>query len=240
MSWLVCALFGVAAASPTPADVQESAEHVLDSSYQSKLPHETVDNAEQGAAGKPVLDPRGWRPPTGRPGERRAQEPEPRRVGGPLSAIATALLWVLLAVSVALIGFMVFRELSGYEADELAGDEAPEEAADRGDDAVVQAPLGDAEALAGQGRYGEAIHVLLLRTLEELARRVTVRLPRSLTSREILSRVAVPDEARVALSDLVGAVEVTHFGSHEPSQSDYLACRERFQRFAAAYTRGRQ
>lgn len=239
MSWLVCVLLGVAAASPTPADVRKSADHVLDSSYQSELPHETVDDAKGEASGKQPFDPRRWRPPTGRPHEGHASEPEPRRVGGPLSAIATALLWVLLGVAVVLIGFMLFRELSGYEADAAADEETSEARDGRDDDAVVQAPLGDAEALAGQGRYGEAIHVLLLRTLEELARRVTVRLPRSLTSREILARVAVPDEARIALSDLVGAVEVTHFGSHEPSESDYLACRERFQRFAAA-PRGRQ
>jgi hypothetical protein len=154
--------------------------------------------------------------------------------------IATALLWVLVAVAVVLIGLMLARELSGYEADAKAVEKSGATDLERDDAAVVEVPLGNAEVLAGQGRYGEAIHVLLLRTLEELARRVTVRLPRSLTSREILARVSVPDEARVALADLVTAVEVTHFGSHEPSQSDYAACRDRFQRFAAAYSRGQR
>jgi len=240
VSWLLCALVGVAAASPTPAEVRKSADHVLDSAYQNHLPHEAPARQDRAGHTGERGDVPNWRPPARRQHGHLDREPAPRRVSGPLSAIANALLWVLLGVAVVLIALMAARELGDYAKDETADDDSAAGDADQGDAAVVRVPLGDAEALAGQGRFGEAIHVLLLRTLEELARRVTMRLPRSLTSREILARVAVPDDARVALSDLVSAVEVTHFGGQEPSQDDYLACRERFQRFAAAYTRGRQ
>jgi hypothetical protein len=103
------------------------------------------------------------------------------------------------------------------------------------DPAATVAPLEDAETLARQGRFGEAIHVLLLRLLEELARRTTAPIPASLTSREIVERVAVPDAARKPLAALVHAVEVSHFGSDVPDRGDYDLCLGRYREFATAY-----
>jgi len=236
LSCLVCAVLGVIAAAATPAEVRKSASSVIDSSYQRQLPHQQAGGDGDGAVGDGRA-PRRWQRRQDRPRERRQREPATLPAGGVLSTIASALMYVLIGVGLVLLVLFVVWELGGYKPDESVEEET-EGDDDAVDVAVVQKPLGDAEALAGHGRFGEAIHVLLLRTLEKHARRVTVRLPRSLTSREILARVAVPEDARQALADLVTAAEVSHFGDHDPDEADYRTCREQFHRFASAYTRG--
>ncbi len=89
-------------------------------------------------------------------------------------------------------------------------------------------PLLDAEALAAQGRFGEAIHLLLLRTFEVLARRMGSRLAPGMTAREALTRLVLPAPARPALADLVDAVETTTFAGRAASEGDYRRCAERF------------
>lgn len=89
-------------------------------------------------------------------------------------------------------------------------------------------PLLDAEALAAQGRYGEAIHLLLLRTFEVLARRMGSRLAPGMTAREAVARLTLPGSARPALAELVDAAETTTFAGRSASESDYLRCAERF------------
>jgi hypothetical protein len=89
-------------------------------------------------------------------------------------------------------------------------------------------PLLDAEALAAQGRFGEAIHLLLLRTFEVLTRRMGSRLAPGMTAREALTRLALPAPAHPALADLVAAVETTTFAGRSASEGDYRRCAERF------------
>ena len=136
-------------------------------------------------------------------------------------------MWVMIAVAIVLLALFLASELRGWQADEAAGGDA---AAAPGEDhaAVVEKPLGDADTLARAGKYGEAIHVLLLRTLEELVRRLDRPLPRSLTSREILRAARITTVARTALRDIVGAVERTHFGAYPAQAGDYAACRQNF------------
>ncbi|MEZ4432677.1 MAG: DUF4129 domain-containing protein [bacterium] len=95
-----------------------------------------------------------------------------------------------------------------------------------------RAILTDADRLAAAGRYAEAVHALLLRTIEALARRVPV--PRALTSREILDRAALPEDARAAFAELVAAVELTRFGGRRAAADDYTRCVDCFDRIRHA------
>jgi hypothetical protein len=220
-----------ASASPTPtvfsavepAKARDTARQILDEDYQTMLP----DEDQPIAAGQPPRPP----PP---PIERESSG----SVGGAGSAVAQALMWVMIGVAILLLALFLASELRGWQADEASGDAATAVAPGEDHAAVIERPLGDADTLARSGKYGEAIHVLLLRTLEELVRRLDRPLPRSLTSREILTQVTLGLEARDALAHLVTAVEVSHFGGSEPGEGDYKLCVDRFQRFASAYTRG--
>src|SRR6266446_1397805 len=98
--------------------------------------------------------------------------------------------------------------------------------------------LEDAESLARQGRFGEAIHAVLLRWLADLARSgaIPARAP-SLTSRELLRReTTLVAEARGALGSLVVAVERVHFGGRPAGLQEYEACAAQYRRFRQART----
>ena len=147
---------------------------------------------------------------------------------GPLEILLRVLFWTALAaIGIALLTWLV-RRLAGFVPDA----EAP--AAPAGPEADVgRRQLASAESLAARGRYGEAIHVLLLDTLEALSR--AARLAPSLTSREIVERVPLPSRAREALAGLVAAVEVSWFGGAQPGETDYRLCLERFHAFLGTY-----
>jgi hypothetical protein len=90
------------------------------------------------------------------------------------------------------------------------------------------APLLEADTLAGQARFREAIHLLLLRTFEILARRAGSALAPGMTGREVLHRLGLPETVRPAIADLVDAVEATAFAGRSASLEDYQRCAGRF------------
>lgn len=233
MSSIVCALFAVLLASPGPAEMRQRAREIVGEGYQRELPQ---GEAERGRGAADRSSDRLPATPRRRAEHTRGQD---RGGFGALGSIAQMLMWALMAAVLALGAMWIIRELAGYTGDvEGARGEVDERSREAPDRAVIERPLGDAEELARRGQFGEAVHVLLLRTLQELARRLPERLPPSLTSREILARVRIPDDARRPLAALVGAVEVSHFGGVEPVESDFHHCRQHFERFAEAYMRG--
>jgi Domain of unknown function (DUF4129) len=159
--------------------------------------------------------------------------------GGPLSSLFRFLLWGVVIVGIALLVFWLGSELMRYGGDDkqlaTTDDEAGKSSVDL---AVIQRPLGDAEELAARGDYTEAIHTLLLRTLQELVRSAAVRVSPAMTSREILARVPLLADTREALAGLITAVEITHFGGDRATRDDYLRCLAQFQKFATAFRAG--
>lgn len=144
---------------------------------------------------------------------------------GPLEVLLRILFWAGLAVLFFLAVSWLVRRLSGPPRDP--------EVAPAGAAAPVAIPIASAEALAAEGRWAEAIHALLLETLEALSR--AARLAPSLTSREIVARVRLPVRAREALSGLVLAVEVSRFGGGAAEERDYRECLGRFHAFLDTY-----
>jgi hypothetical protein len=86
------------------------------------------------------------------------------------------------------------------------------------------APLDEAERLAAAGRHGEAIRILLLRTIEALRARGGFAIAAWMTSREIQRRAPLEAGSRDALAALVDAVERSRFGGREPGGDEYAAC----------------
>jgi hypothetical protein len=227
---LVCALLPILFASPAPDEARTRAQKILKDGYQASLP-----TSEAGSGTGERSPKNDLRPATPRRRDRGRMEAGGT---GAFGSIAQLLLWVIMGVVLVLGAIWLVGEMGAFTGDAAATPAEREAGPDAPDRAVVERPLGDADELARRGHFGEAIHVLLLRTLQELARRLPERLPASLTSREILARVRIPDDARGALAALVGAVEVSHFGGMAPDQSDFAHCRQHFQRFAEAYLRG--
>jgi hypothetical protein len=150
------------------------------------------------------------------------REPEPFRIRLP-----PEILWLVIAIALGTVLYSL-RDLiplfRSSRSDSWA-DESMTAEIERRDPALV---LAAADELAGEGRYAEAMHVLLLRGLADIRARLDEPFADSLTSREILRSTRLPDKARDSLRDVVGRVEWTYFGEYPAGQQDYAACRTSF------------
>jgi hypothetical protein len=144
---------------------------------------------------------------------------------GPIELLLRILFWTAVVVVVVLAVSWLVRRLTGGVRDA--------EVAEPAAGAPPEIPIESAQALAAEGRWAEAIHALLLETLEALSR--AARLAPSLTSREIVARISLPSRARDALEGLVLAVEISRFGGEPAAEGDYRACLSRFHAFLDTY-----
>lgn len=97
----------------------------------------------------------------------------------------------------------------------------------------------EADDLASGGSFAEAMHTLLLQSVNELRRRLDISIAASLTSREILYRVSLPASGKTAFAEVIGWVEISYFGFHEPTREDYIACRGSYETLAAILRQGK-
>ena len=147
------------------------------------------------------------------------------------------LLWVAVACGLAALAWYLMEIVPKGFARQARWAQA-------GQDGRKAAPAGAAAAqenaddLASQGRFVEAMHVLLLQSVAEMRRRLDVPLADSLTSREILRRVPVSSAAQAALGDIIAAVERAYFGEYGAEAADYRLCRSRFMALTEALQAG--
>jgi hypothetical protein len=141
--------------------------------------------------------------------------------------LVRVLLWTAVAAGAGVLAYYIYEILPAGRArrqqwDQLAeggGGAAP------GANAAARAA---ADELAAQGRFVEAMHVLLLQGLDEMRMRLDLRFADSLTSREIVSRADAPTGAKTALRDIIRWVEGAYFGDHPVDRNDYDACRRSY------------
>jgi hypothetical protein len=92
--------------------------------------------------------------------------------------------------------------------------------------------LAEADALARDGRFAEAAHLLLLRSVEDIERRKPRALKDSLTTREIANHEGLPDAARPAFAEIGRVVERSLFGGLPVDAEAFSHCREAYEAFA--------
>ncbi|HYA80648.1 MAG TPA: hypothetical protein VED87_06955 [Methylocystis sp.] len=96
----------------------------------------------------------------------------------------------------------------------------------------------EADDLAGKGEFALAMHVLLLKSLNEMRRLAGLSFRDSLTSREILSQAPLSDAGRGALGAIIRVVELSWFGVAGARAEDYAACRGHFEALKASLAGG--
>jgi len=164
------------------------------------------------------------------------QQPEvewqPLRIPDIVKDIIRILFWMLLIVGGVLFLFFLISALPSLR--ERLRRRAVEQDPSRVGPIAMNAErerldiaLGEADRLARQGAFGEALHLLLLYCFNEMRRRFGLGLPPSLTSREIIGLSVLPEIRRNALSVIVSAVEISHFGGRPVDEATYMRCRER-------------
>lgn len=137
--------------------------------------------------------------------------------------------YVLLAAAAAWLLWLVGRY--AY-ARWLARTPRPAEPMWRPQVAAARRLLEEADALAAAGRFGEAAHLLLHRSIEDIdARRPDVVRP-ALTAREIARAPALPHPARTAFGTIASIVERSLFARRPLDAAGWGEARDAYARFA--------
>ena len=102
----------------------------------------------------------------------------------------------------------------------------------RPDEQKARAWLEEADALAKQGRFSEAVHLLLFRSIEDIQTQRKAPIPQALTTREIERLDGLPARPRKALRPIISLVERSFFGGHPVNAENWTAAREAYEAFA--------
>jgi hypothetical protein len=145
------------------------------------------------------------------------------------------LFWGAVIIGAAIIALLIFLEAKGI-AWRFPGQKAPDaaeaEAEFRPDTAAAQILIAEADALAARGEYDEAVHLLLRRSVADIASRLPDFLRPSLTARDIAGHGALPANARGAFGEMARIVEAALFARRPVGARGWHEARSAYERFA--------
>ncbi len=164
-----------------------------------------------------------------------------RWIGGfiPDAPYARIILWTVIALAAAALLAMVYERVRhgvwrlprrrargvAATADLVEEEWAPTEA-------PVRAWLQEADALAAEGRFADAIHLLLFRSVEDIRKRRPAAVRPALTSRELAAAPGVPASARALFARIAGKVEESLFGGRAVDAEQWAQARAAYADFA--------
>jgi hypothetical protein len=155
--------------------------------------------------------------------------PEPHRF-----ALPPEILWLVIAVAFGVLLYS-FRDMLPIWRWGQGGAWTNDQLMPRDPEAGTPAAVpGAADELAADGRFVEAMHLLLLHALADIRQRLGEQFADSLTSREILRSTRLSEAGRASLRDIVDRVEWSYFGRRPAALADYAACRASFDALAHA------
>ncbi len=153
-------------------------------------------------------------------------------IGGLLVAAWPVLKWVLLAALVlAVIYFLVDTFGPGMRRNRRNRQES-DEWVPREKEAL--ALLEEADRLAAEGAYDEATHLLLQRSVGQIAEARPDLVEPSSTARELASEPRLPEGARTAFGLIAAPVERSLFALRRLEERDWQAARAAYADFALA------
>jgi hypothetical protein len=160
---------------------------------------------------------------------------------GRLQPVFQFLFWAGVVLVVGVILFFVVREIVRYrrQRETPSAHEAPppewQPAASR-----ARALLADADRLAAQGNFAEAIHPLLFRTIDDIEEQHPRSFTPAFTSREIADLQTLPAKARTAFAQIAAVVERSFFGDRQVDAEDFRECRRAYESLAFQDSLGKQ
>lgn len=144
------------------------------------------------------------------------------------------LFWSLVALAVIGILYVIARNVLGVRFGERPG-RGPALGPEpdwRPTAQQAQVLLADADALAADGRFDEAAHLLLLRGVQDIRDQRPGVVRPALTSRDIAALEVLPDAARSAFGAIAQIVERSFFGGRAVGPDGWRICRAAYETFA--------
>lgn len=141
-----------------------------------------------------------------------------------------AIQWGIAGIGLVLAAWLLWRLLAPTLR--LRRRASPDNAGWSPDRTEALALLEDADALAALGRFDEAAHLLLKRSVGQIAATRPEWLDPSSTAREIAALPALPDKARKAFVIIATRVERSLFALRPLDASDWQAARAAYADFA--------
>jgi hypothetical protein len=175
----------------------------------------------------PVAEPPAWLEQLGE-WLRSLLEPLGRALGMSWPVVERVLIALAVLLALVLLWKLVLEPLFGYKRKPKLEDEAewaPSQA-------KATALLEDADRLAAEGRYGEAAHLLLQRSVSHIAEARPDWLHPASTAREIASLQTLPERARSAFGVIAARVERSLFALRELDATDWHEARTAYADFA--------
>jgi hypothetical protein len=148
--------------------------------------------------------------------------------------VAMSVFWVVVAVAAAGLLFLIVARLAGWFGRDRLKPVAPAEPEWQPEEQAARGLLGDADALAAAGRYFEAAHLLLHRSIADIQEKRPATIRKSLTSRDIAALPSIPPWPAAAFTKIVQAVERSLFGGRPLDEPTWRDCRAAYERFAFA------
>jgi hypothetical protein len=161
-----------------------------------------------------------------------------KAIGNFFEATGPALTYILWGIGIAVALFIAYRLFPGFAAwiDARRGRVAEDALPEYGQVAAsaARARLADADALAAEGRFAEAVHLLLYRSVDDIAARRPGLVKPALTSRDLAASRDLPGIARTAFSRIARAVEVSLFGGQAVDANVWGECRAAYAELTVA------
>ncbi len=151
-----------------------------------------------------------------------------------LQPLFEILFWAGLGILALIVLFFIAREIIRLRNREREGAEGAKDGLPdwRPPLARARALLADADRLAAQGLFAEAVHLLLFRSIDDIDERRPRAIKPALTSRNIAELDALPASARPAFARIAASVERSFFGGRDIDAHDFAECRRAYEAFA--------
>ncbi len=159
-------------------------------------------------------------------------------LGGMFGGAWPILRWVFLALLIAAVLFILWRMFGPLTGLGARVAEAGEEIEWQPDREQSLALLEDADKLAADGRYDEAVRLLLQRSVGQIASARPDWVVPSSTARELAALPALSDAARAAFRTIAERVEQSLFALRSLDAGDWEAARTAYADFALAKIEG--
>lgn len=140
------------------------------------------------------------------------------------------LLWIGAVLLLLVVLYLFVPTFAGWVDDlrhrrKRAAPDDEEDGVGRAEAGAARALLSEADALAAQGRFAEAVHLLLYRSIEDIEGRRPGLVRPAMTSRDLAEAEGLPGVAREAFSRIARAVEISLFGGRSIDAGGWQQCR---------------